>query len=51
MVGEMTDPKGNTVKKRSVITLEDNDHQKIEMFFSGQNGKEFKAMEIRYERK
>ena len=51
MVGEMIDPTGNTMKKRSVITLEDNDHQKIEMFFSGPDGKEFKAMEIRYERK
>ncbi len=51
MVGEMTDPTGNTVKKRSVITLEDNDHQKMEMFFSGPDGKEFKEMEIRYERK
>lgn len=51
MVGEMTDPKGNAMKKRSVITLEDNDHHKIEMFFSGPDGKESRAMEIRYERK
>lgn len=51
MVGEMTDQTGNTLKKRSVITLEDNDHQKIEMFFPGPDGKEFKAMEIRYERR
>ncbi len=51
MVGEMIDPTGNTIKKRSVITVEDNDHQKIEMFFSGPDGNEFKAMEIRYERK
>ncbi len=50
-VGDMTDPKGNTLKKRSVITLEDNDHHKMEMFFSAPDGKEFKAMEIRYERK
>ena len=51
MVGEMTDPNGNAMKKRSVITLEDNDHHKIEMFFSGPDGKESKAMEVRYERK
>ena len=51
MVGEITDPKGNTLKKRSVITLEDNDHHKMEMFFSAPDAKEFKAMEIRYERK
>ncbi len=51
MVGELTDQTGNTLKKRSVITLEDNDHQKIEMFFPGPDGKEFKTMEIRYERR
>jgi len=50
MVGDMTDPQGKTIKKRSVITLEDNDHNKMEMFFSGPDGKEFKGMEIRYER-
>ncbi len=51
MIGETTDPKGNTLKKRSVITLEDNDHHKVEMFFPGPDGSEFKGMEIRYERK
>lgn len=51
MVGEITDPKGHKVKKRSVITLEDRDHQTMEMFFSGPDGSEFKGMEIRYERK
>ena len=51
MVGEMTDPTGKTIKKRTVITLEDNDHHKLEMFFPGPDGNKFKGMEIRYERK
>ena len=50
MVGEMTDPTGNKMKKRSVITLQDNDHHKMEMFFAGPDGNEAKGMEISYER-
>ena len=38
------------MKKRSVITLIDNDHNKIEMFFVGDDGNETKAMEINYTR-
>jgi hypothetical protein len=35
--------------KRSVITLEDENHHSIEMFFN-HGGQESKAMEIRYTR-
>lgn len=37
--------------KRTVITLEDNDHHRMESYFSDESGKEFKSMEIRYERR
>ncbi len=37
-------------KKRSVITLQDNDHHSIEMYFTGPDGQETKCMEINYER-
>lgn len=51
MHGEMTDPQsGGTLKKRSIITLEDNDHHSMEMYFTAPGGAESKAMEIRYER-
>lgn len=50
MVGEITGPSGNAVKKRSVITLEDNDRHKVEMFFTRPDGNEVKVVEIRYER-
>lgn len=51
MLGEMTDPKsGQPMKKRSVITLQDNDHHRMEMFFTTPQG-EFKGMEISYSRK
>lgn len=50
MTGEMTDPEsGGTLIKRSVITLEDDDHHRMEMFFS-RDGQESRAMEIRYTR-
>lgn len=39
-----------TFQKRSVITLIDNDHHKMEMFFKGPDGQEMKNMEIDYER-
>lgn len=41
---------GQPMKKRSVITLIDNDHNRIEMFFTGSDGNEMKAMEINYTR-
>jgi hypothetical protein len=51
MRGEMVcaQTKQNFVK-RSVITLQDNDHHKMEMYFTGPDGKEMKTMEIHYER-
>lgn len=50
MVGEMPNPQGEgTMTKRSVITLEDDDHHSMEMYFSSPEG-EFKAMEIKYQR-
>ena len=50
MVGEMPNPQsGGTMKKRSVITLEDDDHHTMEMYFDTGDG-EVKSMEINYER-
>lgn len=50
MVGEMTNPQtGGTMKKRSVITLVDDDHHTMETFFDTGEG-ELKAMAIRYRR-
>jgi len=52
MIGQMTDPQsGGTMRKRSVITLKDNDRHSMEMFFTGADGKESKCMEIQYQRK
>lgn len=50
MIGEMTGPDGNQMTKRSVITLQDNDHHLMEMYFGCTDGSESKGMEIRYER-
>jgi len=51
MHGEMTDPQsGRRMKKRSVITLKDNDHHSMAMFFAASDGTEMKGMEIHYER-
>ena len=51
MFGETVCPQTkDLMKKRSVITLKDNDHHSMEMFFTGTDGKESKAMEIHYER-
>lgn len=50
MVGETTGPDGNLIRKRSVITLQDDDHHLLEMYFGCPDGSESKAMEIRYER-
>ena len=52
MIGEMTNPQtGQPMQKRSVVTLQDNDRHKMEMFFSGPDGGESKGMEINYTRK
>lgn len=51
MVGTMTDPQtGQPLQKRTVISLHDNDHHSMQMFFSGPDGNEFKGMEIHYRR-
>ena len=39
------------MKKRTVITLKDDNHHSIEMFFTMPDGNEMKAMEINYTRK
>jgi hypothetical protein len=50
MHGQMPDPKtGDTLSKRSVVTLQDDNRHKLEMFFS-KGGQEFRAMEIQYTR-
>lgn len=50
MTSEFQCPGAGTMKKRSVITLVDQDHHKIESFISGDDGNEFKNMEIEYSR-
>ncbi len=51
MKGTIPDPQGGgTCRKRSVITLVDDDHHTMEMFFKGPDGNEAKAMEITYAR-
>jgi len=51
MCGEMVDPQsGKNLKKRSVITLIDIDHNSMEMFFVMPDGNESKGMEIQYAR-
>lgn len=49
MTSEMADPGGGRMARRSVITLEDEDHHSMESFFI-REGQEFKGMEIRYTR-
>jgi len=50
MTGEMPDPQGGpAIVKRSVITLQDDDHHKMEMFFV-KDGQELKGLEIHYTR-
>jgi hypothetical protein len=52
MTGDMTDAMTNQpMRKRSVITLQDDDHHTMEMFFEGPDGSEMKGMEIRYTRR
>jgi hypothetical protein len=51
MVGEMTNPEtGQPMQKKSVITLQDDDHHSMAMFFPGPDGAECKCMEITYVR-
>lgn len=51
MDGTMTNPEtGQPMAKRTIVTLEDDDHHSMEMYFSTPDGREFKAMEIRYTR-
>ncbi len=51
MIGSMPGKQpGTTTRKRSVITLKDNDHHSIEMFFESPDGGEVKGMEIQYTR-
>jgi len=51
MTGEMPNPEtGAMMTKRTVITLTSDDEHLMEMFFSGPDGAEFKAMEIAYTR-
>lgn len=50
MAGEMPNPQtGGTMKKRSVTTLVDGDHHRMEAYFDTGEG-EVKSMEINYER-
>jgi len=50
MKGSMSNPEtGQPMGKRSVITLQDNDHHTMEMYFSTPEGEQ-KCMEIKYER-
>jgi len=49
MEGEMLDPRGGAMTKRTVITLDDDDHHRLEMFFV-KDGIETRSMEIRYQR-
>ena len=49
MSGEIIGPDGEPSTKRSVITLVDDDHHFMEMFFS-KGDQEFKGMEIQYRR-
>jgi len=49
MTGEIVGPDGEVTTKRSVITLVDDDHHHMEMFFT-KGDQEFKGMEIQYAR-
>ena len=51
MVGEVTSPQdGQKHRKRSVIEVVDDNHHNMDMYFSGPDGAEHKAMEISYVR-
>ena len=49
MIGEIVGPDGEVTTKRSIITLVDDDHHGMEMFFT-KGDQEFKGMEIQYVR-
>lgn len=49
MIGEMVQQPGETVKKRTVIRLVDDNHHTMETYFH-QGNTEFKGMEIQYTR-
>ena len=50
MTGQCLDPQtGTPMTKRSIVTLQDDNRHKLEMYFN-QGGQEFKAMEIEYNR-
>ncbi len=51
MAGTMTDPQTQKpMQKRSVTTVQDQDHHSMELFFKRAEGPEAKAMEINYTR-
>jgi len=50
MLSEITCPMSGPMKKRSVITLIDDDHHTLEMFSAGEDGNENRNMLIEYER-
>ena len=51
MAGTMSDPQTKKpMQKRSVTTVQDQDHHSMEMFFTSTEGPEAKAMEINYTR-
>lgn len=49
MTGEIVGPDGEVSIKRSVLTLIDDDHHRMEMFFT-KGDQDFKGMEIQYAR-
>lgn len=52
MASELINPQtGDRMTKRTVITLVDKDHHRMESYFADGSGKEFKTMEISYTRK
>lgn len=51
MRGDFADPcDGNTMAKRTVIELQDDDHHSMTQYMTMPDGKEFKSMEITYVR-
>jgi hypothetical protein len=49
--GKMVDPStGKEINFRELFKVIDNDHQTLEMFCAGPDGKEFRTMEVKYTR-
>ena len=49
--GTMVDPmSGKEVQVKQIFTITDDDHQMVQMFTPGPDGKEFKSMEIKFTR-